>query len=117
MFFYPFNLVLVLTFYVLLALLVLAVWGSQRVIYSVEEKTSLSLVSSLGFIGGLILALVGLYFMSLNYVADVKYAKALGQTEPENALNYVVEAINWKGNDDRFYRLSSQLALTRLSRE
>jgi len=117
MFFYPFNLVLVLTFYVLLALVVLAVWGSQRVVYNVEEKASLSLVSSLGFIGGLILALVGLYFVSLNYAADVQYAKALGQTEAKDALNYVVQAINWKGQDDRFYRLSSQLALDLLSQE
>jgi tetratricopeptide (TPR) repeat protein len=117
MFLYPFNLVLVFMLYVLLALLVLAVWGSSRVVYNVEEKASLSLVSSLGFIGGLILALVGLYFMSLNYIADVKYAKALGQTETQEALNYTVEAINWKGNDDRFYRLASQLALNLLSKE
>ncbi len=117
MFFYPFNLVLVFMLYVLLALLALAVWGSQRVVYNVEEKASLSLVSSLGFIGGLILALVGFYFMSLNYIADVKYAKALGQTETQEALNYTVEAINWKGNDDRFYRLASQLVLSLLSKE
>src|SRR3989344_3266679 len=75
MFLYPFNLVLALTFYVLLALVVLAVWGNQKVVYNIEEKASLSLVSSLGFIGGLVMALVGLYFISLNYVADVKYAK------------------------------------------
>ena len=117
MFFYPFNLVLLLTLYVLLALITLAVWGNQRVVYNIEEKASLSLVSSLGFIGGLILALVGLYFMSLNYIADVKYAKALEQTKIQDALNYAVEAINWKENDDRFYRLSSQLALSMLSQE
>ena len=117
MFLYPFNLVLALTFYVLLALAVLAVWGNQKVAYNIEEKASLSLVSSLGFIGGLVMALVGLYFISLNYVADVKYAKALSQTEARESLDYAVEAINWKGNDDRFYRLSSQLALNLLSQE
>lgn len=116
-FFHPFNLVLILIFYILLALLVLAMWGGHRTVYDVEEKASLSLVSSLGFISGLILVLVGLYFVSLNYIADVKYAKALGETDTELALNYVVEAINWKDNDDRFYRLSSQLALALLSRE
>ncbi len=117
MFLYPFNLVLIFTFYVLLTLVVLAVWGDQKVAYNIEEKASLSLVSSLGFIGGLILALVGFYFMFLNYTADVKYAKALGETETEVALNYVAEAINWKKNDDRFYRSSSQLALNLLSKE
>src|SRR3989344_90416 len=117
MFLYPFNLVLALTFYVLLALAVLAVWGNQKVAYNIEEKASLSLVSSLGFIGGLVMAFVGLYFISLNYVADVKYAKALSQTEARESLDYAVEAIEWKGNDDRFYRLSSQLALSILSQE
>lgn len=117
MFFHPFNLVLMLIFYALLALLALAIWGGNRTVYDVEEKASLSLVSSLGFIGGLILVLVGLYFVSLNYIADVKYAKAFGETDAELALNYVVEAINLKDNDDRFYRLSSQLALALLSRE
>ena len=117
MFFYPFNLVLLFIFYALLALTVLVVWGNQRVTYNIEEQTSLSLVSSLGFIGGLIMALVGLYFMSLNYIADVKYTKALSQTKAQEALNYAVEAINWKGNDDRFYGLSSQLTLNLLSQE
>ncbi len=117
MFLYPFNLVLALTFYVLLALAVSAVRGNPRVVYNIEEKASLSLVSSLGFIGGLVMALVGLYFISLNYVADIKYAKALSQTEPQKAFDYAAEAINWKGNDDRFYRLSSQLALSMLSQE
>lgn len=116
-FFYPFNLTLVFTLYLLLALFVLAVWGSQKRTYNIEEKASLSLVSSLGFIGGLILALVGLYFVSLNYIADFKYSQALVQTEPEKALNYVIEAVNWRESDDRFYRLSSQLALTLLSKE
>ena len=117
MFFYPFNLVLIFILYLLLALLVLATWGDRKAVYNIEEKRSLSLVSSLGFIGGLILTLVGLYFISLNYVADLKYAKAISQTKTEDALNYAVEAINWKGNDDRFYRLASQLNLVLLSQE
>ena len=116
MFFYPFNLALVFAFFVLLALLTLTLWDSRRT-YNTEEKASLSLVSSLGFIGGLISALVGLYFVSLNYAADVKYASALKQGNAENALNDVVKAINWNDNDDRFYRISSQLALTLLSQE
>ena len=116
-FFYPFNLTLIFILYLLLALLVLAVWGNQRTIHNVEDKASLSLISSLGFIGGLVLALVGLYFISLNYVADIKYAKATNQASIEDALNHVVEAINWKENDDRFYRSASQLAINLLSQE
>lgn len=117
MFFYPFNLILVFNFYILLALLVLAVWSDKRFTYNVEEKAVLSMVSSLGFISGLILALVGLYFVSVNYIADVKFAKALGQTEVKNASDRIVNAINWKDNDDRFYKLASQLSLNLLSQE
>ena len=117
MFFYPFNITIVFSFYVLLALFVLVLWGQQKTLFNVEKRVSLSLVSSLGFIGGLILALVGLYFASLNYAADLKYAQALKQTKAEEALKGVIEAINWNGNDDRFYRLSSQLELVLLSQE
>jgi len=117
MFFYPFNLALIFTFYSLLALFVLTFWDREKKTYDVEKKASLSLISSLGFIGGLILTLLGVYFVSLNYVADLKYVKALNQTEIKSAMDYVIEAINWNEKDDRYYRLSSQLALNLLSSE
>lgn len=117
MFFYPFNLTLIFTFYLLMALFVLVVWKDRKILYNIEDKASLSLVSSLGFIGGLILSLVGIYFASVNYFADVKYAKALVQTDVQSALNEISSAINWNARDDRYYRLASQVVLNLLSKE
>jgi tetratricopeptide (TPR) repeat protein len=116
-FLYPFNLVLLFLFYLLLALFVLSVLNSRKVTYNIEERSLLSIISSLGFVGGLILALVGFYFSLFNYVADIKYAQALKAKEPKDGIEYVVQAINWNNNDDRFYRLASQLALALLSKE
>lgn len=117
MFFYPFNLVMVFVLYLMLALFALALWGGHRKIYYIEDKASLSMISSLGFIGGLIVALVGLYFVSTNYMGDIKYAEALNNKDTKKALNQAVAAINWNSNDDMFYRLASQLSLNALSEE
>ncbi|MBI3274302.1 MAG: tetratricopeptide repeat protein, partial [Candidatus Colwellbacteria bacterium] len=117
MFLYPFNLVLIFVFYLVLALFVLALRGDHRRIYNIEDRASLSMISSLGFIGGLIVALVGLYFISTNYISDIKYAEALNNKDLKKALDQAVAAINWNSSDDRIYRLASQLALSTLSAE
>lgn len=116
-FFYPFNMVLTFAFYMFFALVVLALWKDKIVTYDIEKRASLSLVSSLGFIGGLILALVGLYFVSLGYVSNLKYFKALNVQDNKESFENIVEAIRWKGYDAQSYRVSSQLALKLLSQE
>ncbi|MEK7126009.1 MAG: hypothetical protein AAB835_00775, partial [Patescibacteria group bacterium] len=74
---YPFNMTLMFMAYLVLALAVLTLWGSTTRVYDAEHNIAVSLASSLGFIGGLILVLVGAYFGVSAYVADVQYAKAL----------------------------------------
>lgn len=116
-FLYPFNITLLFALYFLLALYALSVWGDEQTVYNVEDSASLSLVSSLGFIGGLIVSLVGLYFLSLNYVSDLKFVKASTAENSQDAADYAVQAINWNGRDDRYYRLSSAIALSLLGEE
>lgn len=116
-FFYPFSLSLMFVFFTLLALAAVISWNKELKSYNIELKTSLSLVSSLAFIGGLILALVGGYFGSTYYLADVKYAKAIAQDDSQEAASLLVSAINLNGNDDRYYRSASQVALNLLSAE
>ena len=116
-FLYPFNLTLMFMFYLLIALIVLALWGDESRVLDVEERASTSLVSSLGFIGGLILVLVGSYFGATIYVSDLKYANALTGDSSEEAVRLLVEAINWNGNDDRYYRAASQVALNLMAEE
>src|SRR3989344_5040040 len=77
MFLYPFNLTLMFVAYVMMGLVALSLWSDNKKVFNVEEKASTSLVSSLGFIGGLILVLVGSYFGVTLYISDVKYVQAL----------------------------------------
>lgn len=111
MFLYPFNLSLMFLFYLVTALTVLALWGNESRVLDVEERASTSLVSSLGFIGGLLLVLVGSYFGTTIYISDLKYAQALSRDSNDEAVQLLAESINWNGNDDRYYRAASQAAL------
>ncbi|MDP3697278.1 MAG: tetratricopeptide repeat protein [Candidatus Taylorbacteria bacterium] len=116
-FLYPFNLTLMAMFYVFMGLVVLVIFDKNRREFNIEERTSLSLSSSLGFIGGLILVLVGVYFGMTTYLSDVKYAQALANKDNSQAAELLVEAINWNNQDDRYYRSASQVALGLLTEE
>ena len=117
MFFYPFNMTLMFVFYLAMALSVLALWGRSRRTFNVEDKVWLSLSSSLGFIAGLIVVLVGIYYGFSIYLGDVKFAQALVSKDSQTAANRLVEAINWNGQNDAYYRLASQAALGLLGQE
>ncbi len=117
MFLYPFNITLMFIVYVMLGLIVASLWGNEKKLFNVEERATTSLISSLGFIGGLILVLVGSYFGATIYISDVKYAQALSSEDREKTMNLLTEAINWNGQDDRYYRISSLVALDLLSIE
>ena len=114
---YPFNMTLMFMAYLVLALAVLALWGNNARAYDAEHNIAVSLASSLGFIGGLILVLVGVYFGVSAYVADVQYAKALTEQDITKASADLVSAINWNGQSDAYYRTASQAALGLLSQE
>jgi len=114
---FPFNITVMFLFYVIMALTVLALWGNESRTVNIEERASTSLISSLGFIGGLILVLIGSYFSAIIYVSDFKFAQALTSTKSEEAVQLLVQAMNWNGNDDRYYRVASQVALNLLVEE
>ena len=114
---YPFNMTLMFVAYVVLALAVLTLWGDTSHVYDAEHNVAVSLVSSLGFIGGLILVLVGAYFGVSAYIGDVQYAHALGEQDISKASADLVSAINWNGQSDVYYRTASQAALGLLSQE
>jgi len=117
MFLYPFNLTLMFVAYVAMGLVAVSLWGDNKKSFNVEERASTSLVSSLGFIGGLILVLVGFYFGTVLYISDIKYAQALSSQDINKAASLLGEAVNWNGQDDRYYRTSSQVVLSLLSME
>jgi tetratricopeptide (TPR) repeat protein len=116
-FLYPFNTTLMFIAYVMMGLIAVSLWGDEKKLFNVEERASTSLISSLGFIGGLILVLVGSYFGATLYISDLKYAQTFVSKDINQAAGFVGEAINWNGQDDRYFRASSQVALSLLSAE
>lgn len=117
MFLYPFNLTLMFIAYVLMGLMAVSLWENGKRLFNVEERATTSLISSLGFIGGLILVLVGSYFGATLYISDIKYSQALTNKDLDKTITLLSEALNWNGQDDRYYRVSSQAALALLSAE
>jgi len=117
MFLYPFNITLMFTAYVMMGLMTVSFWNNKKRLFNVEERASTSLISSLGFMGGLVLVLVGSYFGGTLYVSDLKYVQALSSEEMEKATGLLGEAINWNDQDDRYYRVASQAILSLLSTE
>jgi len=117
LFLYPFNLTLMTFFYLFMGMVVLFLFDKNRKEFNIEEKASLSLSSSLGFIGGLIMVLVGVYFGVTAYLSDVRYTEALASSNNDEAAANLVEAANWNNRDERAYRAASQIALKLLAAE
>ena len=115
--FYPFNMSIAFLAVMALTLASLSLWSDRIKDYNIEDNVALSLGSSLGFIGGLILVLAGVYFGVSNYIADVRYAQALSETDINKASEKVVSAINWNGENDIYYRGASQAVLALLNQE
>ncbi|HUO75742.1 MAG TPA: tetratricopeptide repeat protein [Candidatus Paceibacterota bacterium] len=114
---YPFNITLLFVAFVLLALAGLIISGGRSRTMDIEERPTFSLAASLGFIIGLILVLSGVYFTTVRYLADARYAQALQATTPQAAMDGLVKAIALNNQDDRFYRDASQVALALVGQE
>ncbi len=117
LFLYPFNMTLMFIFFLLLALAVLMLWGGEKKILQIEERVSLSLASSLGFIAGMVVILGGFYLGGSIYASDVEYQKALKAKSNQEAAEFLSQAINWNSRDDRYYRTMSQIILALLKEE
>lgn len=110
-FLYPFSLTLSLLLYVFLVLSALTITKGDGQVIDIEERPFFSLGASLGFIVALILVLTGVYFTSLRYVADARYAQALQQENADGAVSGLARAIDLHDGDDRYFRAASQVVL------
>jgi tetratricopeptide (TPR) repeat protein len=117
LFMYPLNLTLWFALYALMALSALIVSGDRSRTVDIEERPMYSLSASLGFIVGLILVLSGLYFTSVRYLADVRYAHAISQKTPTEAMDGIARAVDLDSTNDRYLRDASQVALAMLREE
>jgi len=116
-FLYPFSLALAFGGTILLALAGLIVAGDRQRTVDIEERPLYSLTASMGFIVGLIVVLTGIYFTSVRYLADVRYARAAAMKTPEDAMTGLVRAIDLNPSNDQYLRDASQLALALLRSE
>ncbi len=114
---YPLTISIAFLAVLALVLASLSLWSDHIKTHNVEDNVALSLTSSLGFIGGLILVLAGVYFGASLYIADVRYAQALAETDITKASEGLVSAINWNNKSDTYYRAASQAALGLLNQE
>ncbi len=117
LFFYPFTTSLLFVLFILLALAGLEIAGESVKIISVEEKPALSLVSSLGFVAGLVIAIVGLYFTGIHYAGEVAYAQGLKSKSPREAVERLTVAINRNSDSDRMYTALSQAIMRFISQD
>jgi tetratricopeptide (TPR) repeat protein len=117
LFFYPFNITLMGIWFVMLALSALVVVGDRSTSVDIEKRPAFSLSASLGFIVSLILALAGVYFVTVSYLSDAAYAKIAQRETPEEALNDLARAISLNDSNDQYFRDASQLTLQVLRNE
>ncbi len=116
-FLYPFGMTLLFVWFALLALAGLAVADRTGWVADIERRPLYSLSASLGFIIALILLLSGVYFSTIRYIADVRYARALTTTDPTVAMDALGSALNLESTNDQYLRGASQVELVLLQRE
>jgi tetratricopeptide (TPR) repeat protein len=117
-FLYPFNATLAFVGIVLLALASLVVSGDTSTTSDIEDRPLHALSASLGLIVSLVLVLVALYMVTVHYMADIRYARAMKITDDSSkALEGVASAITLDSSNTQYFRDASQLALVVLRDE
>jgi len=115
LFLYPFNLTMMLTLFVLLAMGVVSGGNLRERIINLESDARFSFAGSIAFIVGLVLIMVAGYFMINKYIANVYIAKAQKSEDMNKAIEYFVKSTNADGGEARTYRLLSQTVLSQLA--
>lgn len=118
LFLYPFNATLMFVLVVFLALASLIVVGDKATTSDIEDKPVHALGASLGFILSLILVLVGLYTVTVRYMADMRYTSGVRMADnPTKALETVASAIALDAENAQYLRDASILSLNVLREE
>ena len=115
---YPFNISLGFSFWFILGLLALAASRREdKLVVNLEKSPRHSLITSVSFVGVLVLAVIGFYFMTLRYTANIKFTRAMNATDIDRQTQIAVEAINLDRNDDMYSRALTNLLISRVSQE
>lgn len=115
---YPFNLTLGFAFWLLLGVLALsASRGEDELVINLEKSPRHSLITSVSFVGVMVLAVVSFYFMSLRYAANIKFAMALTESDVDKQTQELVDAINLNRSEDLYSRNLASLLVVRVNQE
>ncbi len=116
-FLYPFNVTLLFSLFIFIALGVLSTSQQEDKIINLESDAKYSFAGSLGFIVGLVVVMVAVYFSINNYVANIYLAKASGTSDRVKMIDYYATSANTNPKDARTYRLLSQAIVAQLADE
>lgn len=114
---FSYNMTLLFFFFIALALLELKSQNVERKEFIFDHSPKYSLFGSLAFILGLLLVLAGTYFVTLRYVADAYYVKAIQSGDPDTVISNFTKAINIIPQDTNYYRLMSQAIIIKLNND
>lgn len=117
LFLYPFNITITFILFALVALTGLSMVRSEGRVFDVHENPWFSLSSSLGFIAGVVLVLVGLYAVGMAYMADVAYTQGLNKTTPKESIERLTAAASRNEDSERVYIALSQSILGLLNQD
>lgn len=115
---YPFNVVIGFAFWFLLFLLALSYSKKDdNLVIDLERSPRHSLATSVSFVGIMILAVIGFYFMAIRYVGDIKFVQAVTASDPNQQTELLVEAVNLVRGEDVYSRSLGVLLVSRISQE
>lgn len=116
-FLYPFTVAMSFVLFILLALAGLEIAGESEKTFSVEQKPALSMISSLSFVVGLVIAIVGAYAVGTHYAGEVAYAQGLKSKSPREAVERLTVAVSRNPDNDRMYIALSQAIVSFISQD
>lgn len=115
---YPSNMTLALSFWLLFGLLALT--GSTKddeIAVNLEKSPRHSLITSVLFVGVMVLAVIGFYFVILRYQANLKFVRAVSAPDVDKQTQLLVEALNLDRNEDTYPRSLNNLLILRIGQE
>ncbi|MEK7203525.1 MAG: tetratricopeptide repeat protein [Patescibacteria group bacterium] len=115
---YPYNMTLGFSFWFLLGVLALLASGkNDELTVNLEKSPKHSLITSVSFVGILVLVIIGFYFLTLRYVANLKFAKALTTQDVDRQTEFLVDAINLSRSEGLYSRSMADLLVSRINQE
>ena len=115
---YPYNMTLGFGLWLLLGILALSASGkNDELVVNLEKSPKHSLITSVSFVGVLVLAIISFYFVTLRYAANLKFAEASTAQNIDRQTELLADAINLSRDEDLYSRSLANLLVSRVNQE